>query len=147
MQQTREALAALDAGYAAFKLGRLARAVELFERALAAADADATLPRNSLLVATVLHSLVVARTQSTTLLSRMPEGAALMDNAAFAAAARSAWRSEPRALVLSQRLLAHMLACCNAGTLFAPLTLLEQRVALATTGAKETHARLRRPQS
>jgi hypothetical protein len=49
--QARDALAAMEAGHAASALGRHARAVELFERALAAVDADVTLPRDSLLVA------------------------------------------------------------------------------------------------
>jgi hypothetical protein len=132
--QAHAALAALEAGRTAHKLGRIARAVELYERALAAADADPALPRDSLLVATVLQVLVVARVKSATH-ALMPEGAALTDNPALFAAHTAAWRTEPRALALSQRLLALMLARCDAGALFAPLTPIERRA----SGTEEEH--------
>ena len=134
--QAHDALAALEAGRAASKLGRMARAVELFERALAAADADATLPRDSLLVAAVLQELIFTRMMNATL-SLMPHGALMTDDAAFHNAARLASsRTDPRNLALSQRLMALLCACCDAGTLFAPLKPLERRA----SGTEEAHA-------
>ena len=122
MQAHGALLAALEAGTAAFGLGRMARAVELFERALAAADADATLPRDSLFVPIVLDDLISARVNNAKL--GVLDGALLDDEAAYAAA----WRSEPRALTLSQCALALLLARFDAGTLFAPLTPVERSV-------------------
>jgi hypothetical protein len=99
----------------------MARAVELYERALAAADADAMLPRDSLLVAMVLDRLVVARVNAAEV--RVPDGAT---GAAHHAAHAAAWHAEPRALALSQRALALLLARFDAGTLFALLTPVER---------------------
>jgi hypothetical protein len=121
--QARDALAALEAGQAAYGLGRFARSVELYERALAAADADATLPRDSLLVTLVLYHLVEARVETAEL--HVPGGAAdAQHNKAAARAA--AWHADPRALALSQRALKLMRARFDAGTLFAPLTPVER---------------------
>ena len=122
--QARDALAALKAGKAARNLGRVARSVELYERALAAADADATLPCDSLLVSIVLDSLVEARVSSAQLpvVSEGSSAGIVIDKAARVAA----WRSDPRALTLSQRALALLLARFDAGTLFAPLTPVER---------------------
>jgi hypothetical protein len=123
--QTRDALAALEAGHAAFTNGRTARATELFERALAAADADASLPRDSMLVAEVLDDVILARIRNAEL-SLLPVEGALQASPVEAQATRAAaWRAEPRALALSQRALALLLARFNAGTLFAPLTPVE----------------------
>jgi hypothetical protein len=123
------ALAALGAGRAAFQLGRVARAVELFERALAAADADAALPRDSLLVAALLGELIVARVHNA------PRGAKTTDVTSSLlrddASAAAAWRADPRACALSQRALALLLARSDASTLFAPLTTVERSVCSA----------------
>jgi hypothetical protein len=119
--QARDALAALEAGQAAYGLGRYARAVELLERALAAADADATLPRDSLLVTLVLFDLVYVRVSAVEL--HAPDSATDVANSV---ARTAAWRAEPRALALSQRALALLLARCDAGTLFVPLAPVER---------------------
>jgi hypothetical protein len=130
--QARDALAALETGCATLKLGREVRAAELFERALVAADADPTLPRDSLLVVVLLDAVAGMR-----LLDAEPslvsEGAATIvaaqDTTASAAveSAAVAWRTHPRALAASQRALTLLLARFTAGTLFAPLTPVEQR--------------------
>jgi hypothetical protein len=124
----RDALAALEAGRTAFDLGRTARAVELYERALAAVDADATLPHDSLLAVVVLYHLYFARIRNLEL------GAAQIaqvrqdseDDETVASMRRGAWRDDPRALALAQRVLASLLARSDAGTLFTPLTLVER---------------------
>ncbi len=122
--QACNALAALKAATVARNLGRVARSVELYERALAAADADATLPRDSLLVAMTLECLVYARVNAADV--HVPDGAATDDAEQRDTALTAAWRAEPRAMALSQRLLALLLARFDAGTLFAPLTPLER---------------------
>jgi hypothetical protein len=143
--QAHDALAALQAGRAAFKLGRTVRAVERFERALAAADADASLLRDSLLRAVLLAELALARVRSAEPpLSRADQERRARGGVAEAdewddwfvqraqAACVAAWRAEPRAVALSQRALALLLARCAAGTLFAPLTAVE--LAATNTG-------------
>jgi hypothetical protein len=82
------------------------------------ADADATLPRDSLLVALVLYDLVEARVE--TALLHVPGGAPDTEHAA-------AWRAaEPQTLALSQRALALLSARFDDGTLFAPLAPVER---------------------
>jgi hypothetical protein len=123
--QAQDALDALEAGHMAFGLGRIARTVELYERALAAADADATVPHDSALVAVALHLLYYARVRDVEL--RTVGVVAADDDEGRGAARMAAWRAEPRSLALAQRALALLLARVTAGTLFAPLTPLERR--------------------
>jgi hypothetical protein len=141
--QARDAVAAFEAGNAAAVLGRYARAVELFERALAAADADATLPRDSLLLSMLLQELVHARMRSVTLPRSSAEVAssALDVTRQLLSAYDAAWRTEPRMLALSQRALALLLARFNAGTLFAPLTPVERASWYSHLGGEEEEDR------
>jgi hypothetical protein len=91
---------------------RPARGLELFERALAAAEA-LPLPQDSLVVAFCVSRLVRART---TLSSDAMAAAA--EPSQFKEALEVVWRGDARALLLAQRCLALYHARWRAGTLF-----------------------------
>jgi hypothetical protein len=91
---------------------RPARGLELFERALAAAQA-LPLPRDSLVIAFCVSRLVGART---TLSSDAM--AAATEPSQFKVALEMVWRDDARALLLAQRCLALYHARWRAGTLF-----------------------------
>jgi hypothetical protein len=96
----------------AFNLGRLARAVELYERAVAAAEA--TLPRDSLITAGCIADAKSMRIEQAT--AAVQGGNTPLACGVLAAA----WSCDKQILVLSQ----HCLSLCThrfrAGTLFTP---------------------------
>jgi hypothetical protein len=105
---TADVMAALvqldDAALTATKLGRAARAIELYERALAMAQA-ASLPHDSLILADMRSNVVRQRLE----LARH-EGAT----------SRAAWRSDEQLLLHARKTLLVCDARFRAGTFFTP---------------------------
>jgi hypothetical protein len=99
------------ATWQAFELARFARALELSERALAAAEA--TLPGDSLVLAQLLHTVSRCRTHYTDDVLAAAQTPGCVD------ALRAAWARDEQALALSQRCLALLHARWRAGTLFS----------------------------
>jgi hypothetical protein len=91
--------------------GRLPRALELYERALA--YAEASLPQSTLLVVTMLKLVISAR-------MTLASGDTHMSAVARAALGVAAWRSDGELLRLSQRCLGLLRARWRAGTLLTP---------------------------
>jgi hypothetical protein len=85
-------------------------------------------------VAAALDAVAAARVLNAEQTLRVPEGTTVVAQNVLRTAT---WRTQPRALAASQRALALLLARCDAGTLFAPLTLVERR---ALGMEAETHA-------
>jgi hypothetical protein len=112
----------------ALDTGRSARALELYDRALA--SAEATLPPDSLVIAALVFMSVVARITArvhATIGSAAgdvhPQELARMSAPqleATVAPIHAAWREEERALAASQRCMALLLGRWRAGTLLAP---------------------------
>jgi hypothetical protein len=92
----------------AFELARFARALELSERALTAAEA--TLPGDSLVVTHLQQVVIQLRTAYT------EDILAAVQTPGYTVALRAAWAREERALLLSQRSLALLHARWRAGS-------------------------------
>jgi hypothetical protein len=101
------------AGDVALQRGRFVRVIELRERELAAAQAS--LPRDSFIIACLMDSVVGSRTTL-----HMAGDDALSRPEAAQAAFLAAWRDDARALPLSRDALAIYHARWRAGTLLAP---------------------------
>jgi hypothetical protein len=101
-----------DAAADALRRARSARAVKLSERALAAAEA--ALPHDSLVVASLLQSVYVSRTEAV----QSSHGAANPQQ--HGELARAAWRSDARIMPCARRCLALFHARWQAGSLFTP---------------------------
>jgi hypothetical protein len=109
----------------AYELARFARAQELAERALAAAEA--TLPGDSLVVAYLLQIVIHGRTAMT------DDVVAAVQMPSYFGALRAAWARDEQALPQSQRSLALLHARWRAGTL---LSLSPEEAAFFTDGLK-----------
>jgi hypothetical protein len=113
------------ATWQAFELARFARALELSERALAAAEAS--LPGDSIVVAYLLQRVSHWRTQYT------EDVLASMQTPGHFHALTAAWARDEQALALSQRCLALLHARWRVGTLFS---LTPEEAAFFTDGLK-----------
>jgi hypothetical protein len=101
------------AGHQAADVGSTARALELYERAVAAAEAS--LPSDSLIIAALLHNAVSSRSVMSADVAaarRTPH----LDEAVL----RGLWRSDERLLTASRKILMLCYARWRAGTLFMP---------------------------
>jgi hypothetical protein len=101
----------------AHNVARFARALELSERALA--DAEATLPHDSLVVAYLLGTVICSRTAFT------QNVAAAAQTPGYTDALTAAWARDEQALALAQRCLALLHARWRAGAVFFLVTLEE----------------------
>jgi hypothetical protein len=98
----------------AAELLRLPRALELYERALALAEA--TMPESTLLAATILQQVIGRRAG----LAAGISAARVTDTANIGPLYKAAWRSDVQLLRLSQRCLGLLRARSAAGTLLTP---------------------------